>query len=248
MGRSLPGFRVSEPSLNTLPVSITALAFAVSLSLAFPAHGQSVLGDSAGQSYSSPSPSFEGGGPVVAVSVIFEGSTGDQARDDRIREAASRAVGIRAGDSVDPAAPLLALERLRAIEGVADADFTTRTGPTGSVLVFVVKASASGAKPALALPKLHEDSESMVKLILNGGLGVYSDGNAFFRNWNAFNKGSPIAPGPATGARVTFSDISIEPGIGGIFEVSQKLYACGAATVLASGNSPHQSDDDRTIQ
>ena len=215
--------------------SITVLAAAGALALALPAHGQSALGGSAGQSYSSPSPSFEGGGQVFAVSVILEGSTGDLARDDRIRQAAASAVGIQAGDSVDPGAPLLALQRLRAIDGVADAEYGAQTGPMGTSLVFRVKADGVSTKPVVALPKLHEDSTSMVKLILNGGLGLYSDGNAFFLNWDAFNKGSPIAPGPATGRRVTFSDISIEPGIGGIAEVGQKLYVYGSATVLASG-------------
>lgn len=215
--------------------SITVLAAAGALALALPAHGQSALGGSAGQSYSSPSPSFEGGGQVFAVSVILEGSTGDLTRDDRIRQAAASAVGIQAGDSVDPGAPLLALQRLRAIDGVADAEYGAQTGPMGTSLVFRVKAAGVSTKPVVALPKLHEDSTSMVKLILNGGLGLYSDGNAFFLNWDAFNKGSPIAPGPATGRRVTFSDISIEPGIGGIAELGQKLYVYGSATVLASG-------------
>ena len=220
---------------SPLASSTVLAAAAGSLALAIPAHGQSALGGSAGQSYSSPSPSFEGGGQVFAVSVIVEGSTGDPARDDRIRQAASNAVGIQAGDWVDPGAPLLALKRLRAIDGVADAEHGAQIGPLGTTLVFRVKTVGVPTQPAVALPKLHEDATSMVKLILNGGLGLYSDGNAFFLNWDAFNKGSPIAPGPATGRRVTFSDISIEPGIGGIAEVGQKLYAYGAATVLASG-------------
>lgn len=224
-----------EPSLTPPRLSIATLTLAAVLAAAAPFHAQAALGGSAGQSYASPSPAFEGGGQVYAVSVILEGSTGDSARDLRIREDAAVAVGIRAGDSVDPGAPLLALQRLREIDGVADAEFRTQTGPIGTSLVFVVKAAAAEVRSELALPRLHEDSKSMVKLILNGGLGIYSDGNAFFRNWNAFNRGSPIAPGPATGARVTFSDISIEAGIGGIAEVGHKLHAYSAATLLASG-------------
>lgn len=218
-----------------MTASVRALAIATSLLLTLPAHGQTALGGSAGQWMASPFGAFEGGGQIADVSVVLEGSSGDAERDDSIRKEAFRVVGIRAGDWIEPGAPLLAVQRLRAIDGVLDAVHSTHAGPTGATLIFRVKPGARTPKTAVTLPTLHEDSNSMLKLILNGGVGVYSDGNAFFQNWNAFNKGSPIAPGPATGSRVTFSDISIEPGIGGITQVSEKLYAYGAATVLASG-------------
>ena len=76
----------------------------------------------------------------------------------------------------------------------------------------------------------------MLKLTMNGGIGLNSDTNAFFRNWEAFNASSPIAPGPPTGLNVTFTDVSIEPGIGGITRLGQQpVYVYGAATVVASG-------------
>ena len=171
--------------------------------------------------------------------MVISGTTGDAVRDEQLRAAALEASGVTGGDTVSTASLAVSLDRIRALDGVVGADTRREAGPSGATLLFAV---TLGSKPLQAeaaapvFPVLYRDSRSMLKLTMNGGIGLNSDTNAFFRNWEAFNASSPIAPGPPTGLNVTFTDVSIEPGIGGITRLGQQpVYVYGAATVVASG-------------
>jgi hypothetical protein len=183
----------------------------------------------------------DAGATLDAVVVELLGSTGDAATDAQLRTDAWKAMGVEAGDVLDATTTWLALRRLRALPGVQDAHCAPHPGLLGVSLhcrVVIRAPTAAKTPPADATPawpKLHESPDAMVKMILNGGVGAYSDGQAFFGNWPAFNQGSPIALGPDTGSRVTFTDFYVEPGLGLISRVGPSLYAYGAATALASG-------------
>ena len=217
--------------------SIVLLLPAVLTVMATPAGAQSSLGGSPGQSQSSPMAALEAGLEIGAVRVQLTGTTGDLARDDRIRREALDAAGVAAGDTVTSVAVVAALGRIRLVDGVADVSYTLEAIPSGAALVFVVSpGTAAQAAPSPAFPILRQTSRSMLKLSLFGGTGVYSDGNPFFHEWESFNASSPIAPGPPTGDRVTFADISFEPGMAGITQVGTRpVYVYGAATVAISG-------------
>ena len=200
------------------------------------APAQTALSGSPGQLLASPSNAIAGGVVVVQVAVTLQGTTGSPEGDAAVRTAALEAADLQVGQMADTSALMVAAQRIRKVDGVTAAAYEVKVGPAGGSVTFLVSVGESGAaREPTALPKLYEDSRSLLKLIFNGGVGVYSDGNAFFRNWTAFNAGSPIAPGPPTGRRTTFMDISLEPGLGGITQIGvDPLYLYGAATVVAS--------------
>lgn len=224
--------------MSTSPIlrSIRTCAAALLLVLPVMVLAQSSLGGAGGQAMASPAGAASSGLTAEAIVLELSGSTGDATADERLRQDAWDALGLRVGDAIDETTIWLALRRLRALSEVQDAHCAPQSGPLGvSLQCRVIASPTASPQEAPEWPRLHESTGSLVKLIVNGGVGLYTDGNAFFGNWHAFNRGSPIAPGPDTGKRVSFADFFIEPGLGFITRVAPELYAYGAATVLASG-------------
>ncbi len=181
----------------------------------------------------SPFVQLEGAAGSQAVAYELLGSTGSTERDQSIRQqVVERMAPVGASD---PAALALAAQRVRAIAGVTSVDITLRPEGLGSTAVLVVQlADKASARPAW--PKLIENPDTLLKLTLSGGVGAYSEGQAFFGHWTAFNAGSPVAVGPATGARLNFLDYAVAPGITGFTRLGAKpLYAYAEASVMATG-------------
>lgn len=219
-----------------MPTLSAAAIGVLLLSVAIGASAQAGLGGAAGQSMASPITALDGEWLIESVSLDLVGSTGDAQADQTLREGALRALGVQAGDTLDAASFWLAVQRLQALAGVVSATCTPVPG-LGTVRLQCrvdVQAARHSTAPTV-WPILHESPDGMAKLIVNGGLGVYSDGNPYFRNWQAFNGASPLAAGPDPGRRATFAETYIEPGVGGILRVAPGLYAYGSATVVASG-------------
>jgi hypothetical protein len=89
-------------------------------------------------------------------------------------------------------------------------------------------------------PTIYQDDRSLVKLIFNGGLGLFSDTNP------RFGRADTLAPGPyePTGT-VTWGEFYLEPGIAGITQVGDwPLYVYGAGSYIVS--STVQPDIFRT--
>lgn len=230
--------RTRVPLPKAPPSAAWAWAWAVALLLAIApaAMAQSALAGAAGQS-ATPPESVAGGGSVVeSIELTLAGSAGSAEADKQLRDSALAALGIEAGDAIDTASLWVALERVRALPGVGEAACVPTRSLNGVILQCNVKLRTEAPTSRQAgWTRLHESPDAMVKLVLNGGLGVYSDGNAFFGQWQAFNASSPIAPGPATDGRVSFADFFVEPGVGAIARVGPALWAYGSATVVASG-------------
>ncbi len=85
------------------------------------------------------------------------------------------------------------------------------------------------------LPMLFENDRAELTLFLNGGLGLFLDDNAFFGEGDAFTEGNPVADKPANGGITAWSEVFLEPGIGGITEIGHSnFYLYGAVSGLVS--------------
>jgi len=85
------------------------------------------------------------------------------------------------------------------------------------------------------LPVLFENRQAKLTFILNGGLGVFLDQNAFFGQGEAFTQANPVADQPASGGSTYWSEVFLEPGIGGITGLGNSdLYIYGALSGLFS--------------
>lgn len=87
-------------------------------------------------------------------------------------------------------------------------------------------------------PLLYENKNAELTLILNGGVGLYNEDNAFFSQGAAFTKGNPIADDPAGKGVRFWGEAYLEPGIAGIIQLgSSNIYAYGAVSGLFSGRN-----------
>lgn len=85
------------------------------------------------------------------------------------------------------------------------------------------------------LPLLFENQRSKLTLFLNGGLGAFLDHNAFFGEGEAFTQGNPVADKPASFGSTFWSEMFLEPGIGGITALGDSdFYPYGAVSGLFS--------------
>jgi hypothetical protein len=80
-------------------------------------------------------------------------------------------------------------------------------------------------------PTLYESDRSLVKFILNGGVGVFSDSNPWFGNAGDFVAG-PYQPK----GTITWGEFDLEPGLAGITGLGDSpVYIYGAASYTVSG-------------
>jgi hypothetical protein len=187
---------------------------------------------------------------VASVQVSVTGSTGDAGRDAAILAEARRRLGLRPGDRLTRSALDIAQLRLGEIAGVASVDTRLSSdaeparaqvevtlalvpvdvpeGPTGML--------AGGGRAAF--PILWQDQNSLLRFHLNGGAGIYSDGNAWFGHPEVFTLGNPLVEDPATGAqtrsRATWAEAFVEFGLSGATRLGDSNVALyGAATAIA---------------
>ena len=81
-------------------------------------------------------------------------------------------------------------------------------------------------------PVLYKSDRTLIKAILNGGVGVFDDINPWFNQSPTF-----IAPGYQPEKSVAWLEGSLEPGLGAITQIAtQPLYLYGAASWVVSGS------------
>jgi hypothetical protein len=113
------------------------------------------------------------------------------------------------------------------------------------LVVTVAASAAPAARPAAQgalvtgtvrdLPVLYRDDRSLLKAILNGGVGAYGTSNPFFGHAELFAKGNKAARHPAGPGASSWAESYIAPGIGGIFRLGDTpLYPYGSVTYLES--------------
>jgi len=142
------------------------------------------------------------------------------------------------------------LQKIRRVEHVADASYAVfQSVPSGRVVLVItaVATAAPGERPAAApdgflvtgkatsLPVLYRDDHSLLKLILNGGVGAYATSNPFFGHADLFTKGNLAASHTAGPGSTAWAESYVEAGIGGVTRLADTpLYPYGAVTYLQS--------------
>ncbi len=211
-----------------------------------------------------------GGGPgpigtldlegAVIDEVVFaiEGSTGNRESDRAIAEQAEAGFGFRSGDRWNGLAVERGLASIEQLAGVAKVETAVERAINPSanrlnVRIQLAEASAQ-QKPLVAkLPTLHRGEKSYLKLLINGGFGIFSDGNPWFGDPETFTRNNPLVQDPPNGAgtgdRATWTEAYVEYGLGGVAPIGDGgLYIYGAATgvTVASVGRDIFRDDSRS--
>lgn len=186
------------------------------------------------------------------VLIDLQGSTGDPKRDASLGEQARDLVGMGAGGRFNELIADSAMMRIRRIAGVRNATYRlqARINPDTVAMVVTVKLEAgeasvagpSGVFPERAMapfPVFYRSDRSLIRVILNGGSGIFSDGNPWFGNPATFTRGNPLVQIPALGAgtqdRATWTENYVEYGLGGSVQLGDSpYYLYGAATALTA--------------
>lgn len=188
---------------------------------------------------------------VLATPVSLAGTTGDAETDAELL----RKVEVLAGTVRDVTLQRFVLEgllqQLRRVERVASASVAAfQSIPPGRIVLAITIVPARAPQAPLAerqgvlvtgsaasLPVLYQDDRSLLKAILNGGVGAYGTSNPFFGHADLFTKGNKAAQHPAGPGSTAWAESYIEPGIGGITRLGDMpIYAYGSATYLVSAS------------
>ena len=200
-------------------------------------------------------PEIAEGRPIHLVYIHLEKYAGDPETDQRLKKKVGNAFAFRRGETFRQLVAEFGLKRVRQLTSVQSAELKLyETVPSGHVVVVVfVSPSEVGAaapkkrKGMLAsrdvrdFPTIFETDHSKFVFILNGGAGMFSDTDPWFGGYGeAFNGGNPTAEDPLGSGTSTWIEGYIEPGLGGIFQLSDyPLYPYGAVSYLMSGTDGH---------
>jgi hypothetical protein len=193
--------------------------------------------------------------PISLLYLHLEKSTGDPAKDEGLKKQIARAFAIPEGTTFRRVVAEFGLKRVRQLDSVQSAELKLyQTVPSGQVVVALLVSPLEEAaivpkvaKGILAtgnigdFPKIFENDRSKFVFILNGGVGVYRDTDPWFGGYGkAFNGSNPTAEDPLGPGSSLWVEGYIEPGIGGIFQVSDyPVYPYGAISYLMSGSDGH---------
>ena len=195
---------------------------------------------------------------VSLFDVVFEvtGTTGDSTQDAEILQQARERVAIGPNEAYNQIVADAAAMRLRRIPGVRTATYRLqlRINPNGVTLVFTLTLAKPGYQEGRSegffargesgsLPLLYRDEKSILTLMLNGGDGVFRDGQPWFGVPLTFTRNNPLVPNPPlgaqTGSSAAWTENYVEFGIGGSTQLGDSPYylygAASAIGVMAAG-------------
>jgi hypothetical protein len=232
---------------------LSALLFA--LNLAGPVPGFAQTGTGAANRGVQIHPEIAEGRPIRLVYIHLVKSTGDPSKDDRLRGQVGNAFAVGKGATFRQLVAEFGLKRVRELASVQSAELALyQTVPSGQVVVVLFvspeKEAAIAPKKQEGMlttgnirdfPTIFENDSSKFTFILNGGAGIFSDTNPWFGGYGeAFNGSNPTAEDPLGSGNSTWIEGYIEPGFGGIFQLSDyPLYPYGAVSYLMSGSDGH---------
>lgn len=194
---------------------------------------------------------LHGGETITSIGVEVEPP--DAPGADALKATVRDELNLRTGDSWDPmlgAAIRARLEARPEIRSIAFAGRALGGGVGRRLIVTVQPASDAAAEPPRGLlvtgdladfPLLYRRGGRHLQVILNGGLGVYSDGNPWFDSPETFTRGNPLVERPAagagTGGRASWAEGFVQLGVGGVAPVAgDALYGFGAVSAIAPGS------------
>ena len=191
-------------------------------------------------------PKFREGFPIERVFVYLRNPTDDPEQNEALRQQIANTFGIRAGVSFRPLFADGGLNQVLQLPFVERAEYrlyqSHRPGAVILALLVTLQPPETGETPAPEatgwlvsgnfgdFPILYRDDRSFAKIILNGGLGGFSDTNPWFGSARELVSG-PYQP---TGT-VTWGEFYLEPGLAGITRLGDApIYAYGAASYTVS--------------
>lgn len=188
---------------------------------------------------------------IVQTLVRLEGATSSPEQDRALRQRLQALVEPLRDVPLQRLVVDGLLQKVRAVEHVADASYAAfQSVPSGRVVLVVTATvtATAGTPPAAtdgvlvtgsldALPVLYSDAQSLLKFILNGGVGGYATSNPFFGHADLFTKGNLAARHPAGPGRTSWAESYVEAGIGGVTRLADTpLYPYGAVTYLETAS------------
>lgn len=163
---------------------------------------------------------------------------------------------IKPGTTFNPLITDLALSRIIQDDRVQSAFYEIYESPLGSgnknrpitIVIYVemlaIDQDQSKEKGILTSQKstdftiLYESNKAQLKLLLNGGTGIYNDENALFGKGPEFTEGNPIADNPAVEGNRFWLEAYVEPGISAITKLgNSNVYLYGEVSALISGRN-----------
>jgi hypothetical protein len=164
-------------------------------------------------------PSANEGVPITNIEVEFDeiGAQGD--RLDDIRRSVLSILGLRIGDSWNQLLADGAMAKLTTLPDVRTARYrlVRHVNPDGvEVVVRITLEVEREKKPAAgilvtgklsAFPILYQDDRSMFRILLNGGIGVFTDSNPWFGSPETFTVRNPLVQNPEIGAHGRSCDV-----------------------------------------
>ena len=231
-------------------------------SLAAPVFGFAQAGTSEANKGVEIQPEIAEGLPISLVYIHLVKSTGDPGKDEDLKKQVASAFSLGKGGTFRRIVVEFGLKRVRQLASVQSTELKLyQTVPSGQVVVAILVSpleetaiAPKKAKGILAtgdihnFPTLFENEHSKFVFILNGGAGIFSDTDPWFGGYGeAFNGKNPIAEDPLGSGTSTWVEGYIEPGLGGIFQLSDyPLYPYGAVSYLMSGSAGHDIYNSET--
>jgi hypothetical protein len=190
------------------------------------------------------------------IEIQIDGVT-DPAAASALEQEVRAALGLSVGDPLDLLSFDRAIGAAERVAGVATIKWRLdrAIAPQLNTLVLSVKAGSdqtAAAKSSSPLV-LHRGQRSFLRIMANGGFGVFSDGNPWFRNAETFTRGNPLVQDPQigadTGKRATWTEMYFEYGLAGVAPLGIPdvyLYGAATATTVASIGEDIYRDDSRS--
>ncbi len=185
--------------------------------------------------------------PIEQVFIYLRNPTGDVERDEALRQKLADTFPIQAGGSFNTLFADRGLNEVQQLPLVKSVEYrlyeSNRPGTVIIALLVTLQPKTPEEPPAgqqpsgmvisgsfQDFPTLYQSDRALVKVILNGGIGVFSDTNPWFGNADNFVAGS-YEPTDT----ITWGEAYLEPGLGGITQLSNwPLYVYGAGTYTLS--------------
>jgi hypothetical protein len=196
--------------------------------------------------------------PLALVYLDLRDPSGLEVDDPQLRERIQRSFGLRAGLPFTITAANLGLQQVSRLATVVAARWalydSSRAGEVVLALSVTIDPEATKAPPkgwiatgdAGDFPTLLQTDRSLLKVQLNGGLGLFNDHNSWWGDPDAFVAGSPLFPDPAGEGWATWGEASIETGVHGAMQLGpRKVYLFGNVTGVGAGSTgqdPWRSD------